>query len=142
MDTKKRRLSKKDYLLIFAGLGLGTVMLIVLITTRPDHPTAQYRVKVGGLILLMAIFALFLPGLSRLASVRTLPETLSLFVVGVIVGAFWLLIAGALARAVVHKNIGAALLLGLGLVGVTNVLRDLLTHIRKGGAKQRKRKKK
>ena len=138
MNTKKPRFSKKDYIFLCAGLALGSVMLLVLLRGKPEHPSLKYWITLGSCILLMVVFILCFPGLSRLANLKTLPEKFSLWIVGGILGAFWLLTAAYTASAAIHRHIGSALLLVLVLVGITNILKDLAKHLRQRDARQNK----
>ncbi len=112
---------------------LATSLLIVgvLLYLKPERPPAAYWALLGVTSLSSAIFTLLLPFMAKAANVSTLPENLSMYVIAGLVGAFWLLAASLLVGAVLRAKFGMALLLGVFLLGATNVLRDLIKELRK-----------
>jgi hypothetical protein len=116
----------KGNILIGACLFFSVFVLFFLLYTKPAEPNIKYWIFVGVDIVAVMVFLLCLPFMRSLAEMKALPSSMTKYVIFFILASIWIILAIYFIRVVWHMGFFAAFLLALVLVGITNVMRQLI----------------
>lgn len=99
---------------LFSGIPLliASVILTVLIVTKPDNPPPEYWVKFGVAILAWGIMLTAMPFMRQLANIKATPETWAKPIIVAILIIFLLIVLGAGINALIGMNIPLFLFFG------------------------------
>jgi len=128
---------RDNYLLSGMAFTVASIILLVLVMTKPADPPLGYWLKLGICVLGWFIVLLSFPFMRQLGNIPTLPEKMALPLIFAVLGVFALMLIIMSLASASKANIVGLTVIGVFLWGIFSIFRH---RVQEKGRKKRSKK--